>query len=473
MKIYLLVLALVALCSEVAGNASKMVSGSKCSKPMTVGTTIMGSNLVRTTDRTVLISRSGASVFPFTAYTPGETLTVTLSSIAGEYVFETTGATFSGGGCSATRIVASSATLQMPAAGGGAVTVRAAWALGYGAATVTPDFILTEATAAPTVAPTAAPTASNAPPSTPSPTIVPAPTVPPTAQPTVYTAQMTVVTLTTKQLLSNITATVLIDPAARAALEDSLAESMGSQAPQSVRITSYSTQVEAEVEEGADVGAGRRQLAALPTLLISYDTVYILEQSSYYVVGELQAGVVAVLRLVMDSSLFLSTLRAKGVAQLSDVSGSAFSSVSMTVNVIQQGPLPTDDVASDDDAYAGDAKVKTIIGVVVGVVGVAVVATLLYCASMEEIHGVVKVLARVPAVAAWVLGVVAVGLVAAWATKNDTDNGFLGVPSKSNKLALHVVFMVLFFFAQVQAVCNWSFFSDHLTAKTAHVIAQI
>ncbi|KAJ1425893.1 hypothetical protein B484DRAFT_87543 [Ochromonadaceae sp. CCMP2298] len=146
----------------------------------------------------------------------------------------------------------------------------------------------------------------------------------------------------------------------------------------------------------------------------------------------------------------------------------------MTVNVIQQGPL-NDDVRSDD-AYAGDAREKTIIGVVVGVAGVAVLATLLYCASASEektLWGVARVLARVPAVAAWVLGVVAVGLAAAWATKNDTDNGFLGVPSKNNKLALHVVYMVLFFFAQVQAVCNWSFFSDHLTARTAHVIAQM
>eukprot|EP00601_Ochromonadales_sp_CCMP2298_P001514 CAMPEP_0173172280 /NCGR_PEP_ID=MMETSP1141-20130122/2223_1 /TAXON_ID=483371 /ORGANISM="non described non described, Strain CCMP2298" /LENGTH=214 /DNA_ID=CAMNT_0014094303 /DNA_START=368 /DNA_END=1009 /DNA_ORIENTATION=- len=194
MKLYLLVLALVALCEEAAGRPTNMLRF--CDRTMNVGDTIMGSTVVGSTSRSVRISRSGSFLASNDAYNPGETLTVTLSSTAGDYIFESAGATFSGGSCSATsRVVISSAQMQMPDAGGGPVTVKAAWALQRGTVTITEEFTLTEGalvTVAPsgavTVAPTPKPT--KAPPTrppteapTPKPTKAP-PTRPPTEAPT-------------------------------------------------------------------------------------------------------------------------------------------------------------------------------------------------------------------------------------------------------------------------------------------------
>eukprot|EP00601_Ochromonadales_sp_CCMP2298_P035644 CAMPEP_0173374592 /NCGR_PEP_ID=MMETSP1144-20121109/29156_1 /TAXON_ID=483371 /ORGANISM="non described non described, Strain CCMP2298" /LENGTH=95 /DNA_ID=CAMNT_0014326929 /DNA_START=272 /DNA_END=556 /DNA_ORIENTATION=+ len=88
------VLVLIALCCEVAAHP-------------TVGSA----------SRSVVISRGGAALSPNAAYVPDEALTVTLSNTEGEYIFVTTGATFPGGACSATRSLEISSTLRMPAAG--------------------------------------------------------------------------------------------------------------------------------------------------------------------------------------------------------------------------------------------------------------------------------------------------------------------------------------------------------------------
>ncbi|KAJ1406162.1 hypothetical protein B484DRAFT_456902 [Ochromonadaceae sp. CCMP2298] len=157
MKFDLLVLALllVALSCEVAAHPTIIYN--RCDREISVGATVMGQSAVGSISRSVIISRGGAVLSPKASYVPGETLSVTLSSTLGEYIFITTGATFPGGACVESRSLEASSTLKMPAAGAGLVTVKAAWALQYGTVTLTEDFTLIEGTATSPAAPTAVP----------------------------------------------------------------------------------------------------------------------------------------------------------------------------------------------------------------------------------------------------------------------------------------------------------------------------
>ncbi|KAJ1425895.1 hypothetical protein B484DRAFT_397757, partial [Ochromonadaceae sp. CCMP2298] len=114
------VLVLIALCCEVAAHPTVIYS--RCDRDISVGAPIMAGSAVGSASRSVVISRGGAALSPNAAYVPDEALTVTLSNTEGEYIFVTTGATFPGGACSATRSLEISSTLRMPAAGAGPVT---------------------------------------------------------------------------------------------------------------------------------------------------------------------------------------------------------------------------------------------------------------------------------------------------------------------------------------------------------------
>jgi photosystem II stability/assembly factor-like uncharacterized protein len=185
MKLYLLVL--VALCCQQAAAHPTFIYES-CTRTIAVGATIMGNSAVGSTssDRSVVIRRNGAILSSGDDYIPNETLTVTLSDTSGEYIFVTAGATFpvgaSSGACSGTRSLLTTSTLQMPDAGEGPVTVKAAWAVvALGTVTITDDFTLTEGTApTPNTNPTAAPTGPTTAP-TRRPKVTPTPT---TAGPT-------------------------------------------------------------------------------------------------------------------------------------------------------------------------------------------------------------------------------------------------------------------------------------------------
>lgn len=108
-------------------------------------------------------------------------------------------------------------------------------------------------------------------------------------------------------------------------------------------------------------------------------------------------------------------------------------------------------------------RTQIIVGLVVGVMGLALVVILLYCcvAQTETLVAHSHSLAKIPAAVGMALALTSVGLVSAWASSGGTEDGdtFLGVPDwRSNLFAWHPVLMVGgFFAAQVVAISLWAF----------------
>ena len=117
-------------------------------------------------------------------------------------------------------------------------------------------------------------------------------------------------------------------------------------------------------------------------------------------------------------------------------------------------------------------QTQIIVGVIVGVTGLALVAFLLYwCVDQTNLLTANRhTLAKLPVLPAIALALTSVGLVAAWAqhTSSSANGTFLGVPSWSTNLfAWHPVLMVGgFFAAQVIAISLWSLDSQ-ASAATA------
>ena len=120
--------------------------GFTCSRSMRSGSSIMGRTVAVSSDRyaymyiftsipfttflcsSVRVKRGGLFLSSGDEYSPGETLTVSISNSGGETVLQSSGgASFSGGTCSNTRYRGSSRTITMPT-DGSTVKVWAGWA---------------------------------------------------------------------------------------------------------------------------------------------------------------------------------------------------------------------------------------------------------------------------------------------------------------------------------------------------------
>jgi hypothetical protein len=124
----------------IHGHSSFMTQNSYCNLPLTVGTTIIRAPTVISFSRTLIVSRGTTVLTSGASYVAGESLTVSLTSTSNEYIFETSGATFNGGGCSNKRYADGEATMVMPTIGSGLVS--RCWELGE--VSISPSFILTD-----------------------------------------------------------------------------------------------------------------------------------------------------------------------------------------------------------------------------------------------------------------------------------------------------------------------------------------
>lgn len=217
---------------------------------------------------------------------------------------------------------------------------------------------------------------------------------------------------------------------------------------------------------------------------VTYLISYYLEATQYSSPDELEAGVNIVLSVIMDSTLFVTSLRTHNIPSLTGITSTRLLSTTVEdVDVVrssQPSLEPTRvSVTIDDDAFLTSLSTKLAIGLVVGGVSCLLLGCAVYgfiTAGEESVPPIMHLLAKLPVALALVIAAVAVGLVSAWATDSpsDRDFGLLNVPSWSkNVFAYHPIFMVLFFAAQVQAITNWSLFSDKFTAKTAHIVVQL
>jgi hypothetical protein len=189
---------ILALLLAILGIVSAHPNLLPCTRTLTAGTTIMAGPAVSSSSRSVVIMRGSTALASGDAYLPGETLTVSISTTGGEYVFEALGgAAFASGTCTSTRSpIDKAGTLVMPSSG--TVTVKVAWATQYGIVSISDMVTLVAGGASPTASPTQVPVATptNAPVASPSaiPTFAPSqapsflptftPSEPPTHAPT-------------------------------------------------------------------------------------------------------------------------------------------------------------------------------------------------------------------------------------------------------------------------------------------------
>lgn len=157
--------------------------------------------------------------------------------------------------------------------------------------------------------------------------------------------------------------------------------------------------------------------------------------------------------------------------------------------LIQAGGPGTPTVTYQD--YPSSLQTDLIVGLVVGIGGLAIVCLLVYlyiCDFNAREEGTKYWLSpffsffrETPVVplTSVCLGVISIILVSTWAQNNNTSTQsyYLGVPiwvNNANILAWHPVLMVAgFFFCQVVAICVWSIFTDRLIAKLNHIFFQI
>jgi len=211
-------------------------------------------------------------------------------------------------------------------------------------------------------------------------------------------------------------------------------------------------------------------------LEVEYSVVYNLQSTSYSSSSALLNSISSTLDYgIEQTTTYLNLLKASKVPQLQGISSTSVTSVT------QSTTDDTEDNSTDDDAYNGSTSIKAIVGIVVGGISVAIIVVLfvVFFATKDDdlIDSTLKSIANYPVWIALLTGVVAIGLVSGWAqdnsNKHSDDMNYLGKPSGSNVFAWHPVLMVCFFFCQVQALFNWSVFSNHLVAKLTHVFAHI
>ncbi|GMI14010.1 hypothetical protein TrLO_g2102 [Triparma laevis f. longispina] len=154
--------------SGVIGQALANPSYMPCSRELAADVSIMSSDAVSSTDRTIVWKRGSTSLACGDEYTPGETLALSISDSSDRYLFEVSGgASISGGTCSSTRKDSNNLSVTMPSSG----TVEA-WVGWAGSSTAVVKIsskcaLVPAPTQQPTKAPTKAPTPSAAPTDTP------------------------------------------------------------------------------------------------------------------------------------------------------------------------------------------------------------------------------------------------------------------------------------------------------------------
>jgi len=321
------------------------------------------------------------------------------------------------------------------------------------------------------------------------PTIVPtllATTLSPVASP--YDVTYTIVTV-----VNNVTAVNIDSSAVVNALNSALVSVLSTlAAPDSVQVTSETTISSTFTPTYApatsptqkpttshhdlshhqlDLGYLASHTHTTASLQVEYTVVYNLQSTSYSSSSALLDSIRSTLDYgIVQTTRYLTLLQASKVTQLQGITSTSLTSVTS-----QQ--TQTSDNTSGDDAYNGSSRTKLIVGTVVGGISIAIIVFLFVSLfSMEEDHieSYVKSMSKYPMWIAVLAGVLAIGLVAGWAQDNKhSDIRYLGKPSRSNIFAWHPVLMVCFFFCQIQALVNWSVFSDHFIAKLAHVFAHV
>ena len=162
-------MALLSALSLARGFAEYMTTTTTdCDKPISIGSSIMSHQAIASDERLIKVFRTdGQSLENYSRYSPGEEVEVQLGNgnAGDQFIFEADNAHFIGGSCGGKRVThQSKAILKLPltadrvspgteddaASRSGTVTVRAAWADGYKAVRVAPEFVLTSSTTADT-----------------------------------------------------------------------------------------------------------------------------------------------------------------------------------------------------------------------------------------------------------------------------------------------------------------------------------
>eukprot|EP01038_Epipyxis_sp_PR26KG_P004332 gene4332-6133_t len=474
------------------GHATLMTS-SYCSRSLSAGTTIMSKSAVISTTRTLVIKRGSTTLTSGASYVAGESLTVSISSTSGEYLFEASNAQFSSGSCTDNVRIANSngATLVMPTSG--TVLIRAGWTTSYTTVNIISDFTLVAATtSSPSYSPSSAPTAiSSLRPTTNLPTITPtglpsvtlgSPTAAPSIQttmsptiavtniPTTYPSRNPTV-LTTSAIpssaptpstatlirydlvlsMQNTTKILLSKNNAQSALVKSLRTSISNylDEPYNVECTINSTttttqpSVKPTIKPSED---DRRILIATTTVSVPFEIQYILQNTKFNSSTSLYSSLLDAVQ--SSNKTFLSLLQAYNIAGLKGIQSISVQSLSTgDVTYIVNTAVPTSSptAASQSTNTGISSGVKQILGVIIAIGGFFILLIGGYSMTAGLSHYLFA-----NALIATISGIASIALISAWATAG-TSKGYLGLPSWSNNVfAWHPVLMVAgFFFCQV------------------------
>ena len=141
-----LLLPLLLLVVPASGHASKMELSSNCPRALSPGTVIMGVPAVRSTSRVVKFAKSTSPTVSIpcgtvNAFTPGETIVVSLSSTSGEWVVDLAGSPpsqlFTSGGCSGLRAVDGGNVVTSTESGAISLSATAGFASAKGEVSIT------------------------------------------------------------------------------------------------------------------------------------------------------------------------------------------------------------------------------------------------------------------------------------------------------------------------------------------------
>lgn len=328
-------------------------------------------------------------------------------------------------------------------------------------------------------------------------TVTGRPSALPTLEPT-FVVQ-TQVTYQVSQTVNNITAAQFTSDVNSAFADTMKASLQFFSPPQHVRIVSVTDESRRRLtsESGIDsdeaAASTGRQLTTRSVNIV-YGVDYVLQATTFSDAEDLSTALTSAVDLISNSPLFVYTLQSQGVSAVSGVQSTSSSGVSSPViTAVNTGapslkpvaspstPHDDDDIATihDDKLNSGPISSKVATGVVVGIIGVALVyyVTNKYLNNYESLLKLGDHFTSYPSFLAIVCAVISIILVSAWATDNNPqsrDQLYLGAPSWStNVFAWHPVLMVAgLYAAQVKAINDWNLFSDHGNGKLSHVLFQ-
>jgi hypothetical protein len=142
----LILFGVLLLCREIPlanGFASWFAEDEQyCIRKMEEGQIIMNNRVVSSEDRTVQVFRGDEQLSSGAEYFPGEELSVVLSDVTAQFVFETTRGEFENGGCNGRRFIESPAKLILPKESSDDVRIWAGWAFGHSTVLISSSFML-------------------------------------------------------------------------------------------------------------------------------------------------------------------------------------------------------------------------------------------------------------------------------------------------------------------------------------------